>query len=90
MITLDEVRTALRITTKTLDGEIQSTMSAAVIDLKNAGVVEPQENNALINMAIILYARWQFNFLDRGPEYEKAYRELENSLALAYSEVGDG
>lgn len=90
MITIDEVRTALRLSSKSLDAEINGTMSAALIDMKNAGVIEPQEDNALINMAIILYARWQFNFLDRGPEYEKAYRELKNSLALAYSEAANG
>ena len=88
-MTLEEGRSAIRLTTTELDGEIQADMNAVPVDLKNAGMAGVPDE-ALLDTAVRLYLRWQFNFCGRGEEYERAYKELKNSLALAYAEPSAG
>ena len=86
MISLETARTALRFVTNEFDGEIQDTMNAAVLDLEHAGMKSAPENDPLVEMAVKLYLRWQFDYCGRGTEYEHAYNGLKNSLALSYAE----
>lgn len=89
MIGVAEVKTALRINHERLDGEVQDTITAAYLDLDTAGVQGTYD--ALVDMAVKLYARWQFDFCGKGESYRQAYEDLKSCLALVrgYREEGN-
>lgn len=82
MLTVQELRSYLRLTSEKLDSEIQDTMNAAQLDLSTAGMSDV--DNALVDMAVKLYARWKFNYADKADQYRRDYLELKNALALVY------
>ena len=57
-------------------------MDAAKLDLASAGMNDV--DNALVDMAIKLYARWKFNYADKADQYRRDYQELKAALALVY------
>ena len=82
MLTVQDLRAYLRLTSDKLDQEIQDTMDAAKLDLASAGMNDV--DNALVDMAIKLYARWKFNYADKADQYSRDYQELKAALALVY------
>ncbi len=82
MLTVQELRSYLRLTSEKLDSEIQGTMDAAKLDLSTSGMGDV--DNALTDMAVKLYARWKFNYADKGDQYRRDYLELKTALALVY------
>ena len=82
MLTIQEVRSYLRLTSEKLDSEIQATMDAARLDLSVGGM--ENVDNPLVDMAVKLYARWKFNYADKADEYRRDYQELKAALALVY------
>lgn len=89
MITVDEVKTALRITHDKLNDEIQSTIIAAMLDLMSAGM-DGRVSDELVDTAIKLYAKWQYDYCGKGEQYGKAYGDLKTVLALVNGEVAEG
>lgn len=83
MLTVQELRSYLRLTSEKLDSEIQDTVDAAKLDLSSGGMEEATDN-ALTDMAVKLYARWKFNYADKADQYRRDYLELKNALALVY------
>lgn len=82
MLTVQEVRSYLRLTSEKLDSEIQDTMDAARLDLSSGGMDDV--DNVLVDMAVKLYARWKFNYADKADQYRRDYLELKAALALVY------
>ena len=82
MLTVQDLRAYLRLTSDKLDQEIQDTMDAAKLDLASAGMNDV--DNALVDMAIKLYVRWKFNYADKADQYRRDYQELKAALALVY------
>lgn len=82
MLTVQEVRSYLRLTSEKLDSEIQATMDAVQLDLSVGGMEDV--DNPLVDMAVKLYARWKFNYADKADEYRRDYQELKAALALVY------
>lgn len=82
MLTVQKLRSYLRLTSEKLDSEIQDTMDTARLDLASGGMGEV--DNALTDMAVKLYARWKFNYADKADQYRRDYQELKNALALVY------
>lgn len=82
MLTVQDLRAYLRLTSDKLDQEIQDTMDAAKLDLASAGMNDV--DNALVDMAIKLYARWKFNYADKADQYRRDCQELKAALALVY------
>ena len=82
---LNKVRTALRYVDTSLDTEIQDVINAAKLDLQRVGVIVPEletEIDAQMEIAIILYARWQFDFENDGNRYKAMYFDKRADLAL--------
>ena len=81
---LDNVKKALRITHSKFDDEIITMIEACKIDLKLAGVNKIDEDDALIQRAIIVYCKANFGF-DNGDadRLQKSYDMLKQSLSLA-------
>lgn len=82
---LEKVRRALRIVDTSLDTEIQDFINGAKLDLQRVGVIVPALDaniDAQMEIAIILYARWHFDFENDGARYKTMYFDKRNDLAL--------
>ena len=90
---LANVKAALRITVDNYDGELSTLIDAAQTDLGIAGVVLPQELDAICERAVITYCKVHFSALTDG-EYSRlkaSYDEQKAQLATAtgYTDWGD-
>ena len=80
---LDKVKLALRITTNAFDDELADLISAARLDLGIAGVVVPDEIDALVGRAIITYCRVHFGAPEEYDRLKAAYDEQKAQLMTA-------
>lgn len=92
MITLEQMKKALRISHDALDEDLQSVMDAAVLDMKRVGVdveTADEHDDALINMAVKNYVKWQQDYDNKGDRYRPLYEALRDQLSLSatYREV---
>ena len=95
----EKVKVALRLRNEAYDSEISGLISAALSDLRLAGIIfhaanekggagEPppeheQDYDALIERAVILYVKAYFGFNNDSERFQKAYDYLKSSLILA-------
>lgn len=80
---LDKVKLALRITTNAFDDELSDLINAARLDLGIAGVVVPEEIDALVGRAIITYCRVHFGAPEEYDRLKAAYDEQKAQLMTA-------
>ena len=86
MLTLEQAKLAIRQTNDLLNTEIQSTVDAALLDLQSGGM-SSDAASALVDTAVRLYLRWQYDYCGKGEQYARAYAALKNVLCL--TEVGE-
>lgn len=79
---LEKIKASLRITHGNFDPEIQGDIEACLLDLKRAGIPNPNQEDALINKAVEMYCKWQYDFGGKGDKFEQAYTNLRMGLAL--------
>ena len=88
---LSKIKVALRISTDSLNEEINDTIDACYKDMQRVGIdIYDTEGNVrgdvmqepLIFACVKLYARWQFNFENAAERYEKAYISCRDGLSL--------
>lgn len=72
-----------------LDDEIRQTVAACFMDLKNAGVVNFNAEDPLLQQAAKLYTKAHFGYDDDPAKWEAAYEHLKAALSLSgdYNEV---
>lgn len=80
---LDLIKQDLRIKHARLDTDVQTNIDACKTDLGLAGVCVIDDEDPLVQKAVMLYCRWQFNFENAAERYQKAYEALKIALALA-------
>lgn len=83
MLTLADVRLALRITTNAFDKELSDLMSAAALDLGIAGVDKTCTGDPLVKRAVITYVRMHFGQPDDYDRLKRSYDEQKAQLATA-------
>ena len=81
---LEIVKNSLKISTNIFDADLRRMIEACKIDLSMSGIKKIDEENALIQQAIILYCKVNF---ERKPDVdtdrlEKAYRNLKIAISL--------
>lgn len=81
MIALNDVKTALRITTNDFDDEITSLMNACVRDLEIRGVNIVDDE--LIDIAVITYVKMRFGNPDNYDKLKRSYDEQKAQLSMA-------
>lgn len=88
---LDKVKMALRITTDAYDDELNLYIDSAKIDLGIAGVVLPENLDAICETAIITYCRIHFGSPSDFERLKRSYDEQKAQLTTAtnYTEWGD-
>lgn len=83
---LEKVKLALRIVTDAFDDELNQLIAAAQTDLGIAGVVLPEELDAICERAIITYCKINFGEQDRIEMYDRlkaSYDEQKAQLSMA-------
>lgn len=85
---LEKVRLSLRIKSYKLDDEINGLIEACKMDLSISGVRKINEEDPIIQRAIILYCKANFGLDNKESErYQKSYELLKQSLSLC-GEIG--
>lgn len=80
-LSLEKVKKDLRISHSKLDEDIQDNIEACKLDLKRVGI-DVNKSDVLLEKAIKLYIRWQYNFENQADRYRNAYESLRNALSL--------
>lgn len=88
---LDQVKLALRISTTAYDTELTYLIEAARLDLGIAGVVLPEELDALVQKAVITYCKMSFGLPEDYDRLKRSYDEQKAQLSTAtgYTDWGD-
>ena len=81
MITVSEIRQKVRISTESLNTDIQDNIDAARLELSRVGIHE-EADDALTDKAVELYCKWQFNYMNKGEQFYKNFSELRNALSV--------
>lgn len=87
---LNKVKMALRITTTAYDDELMDLIEAAQLDLGIAGVVVPNQVDALVSRAIITYCKMSFGLPEDYDKLKASYDEQKAQLsnATGYTDWG--
>lgn len=80
---LEKVKMALRIVTDAFDDELNDLISAAMLDLGIAGVVLPEELDAICTRAVITYCKLHFGEPDDYDRIKRSYDEQKAQLSMA-------
>ena len=80
MATINSVKTALRITTDAYDAELAELIEAAQLDLGVAGVIVPDELDALVTRAVVTYCKMSFGLPEDYDRLKRAYDEQKAQL----------
>lgn len=91
MATLDNVKTALRISTDAYNSELNDLIVAAQQDLGIAGVVVPEELNEITERAVITYCKMSFGLPEDYDRLKRSYDEQKAQLsnATGYTDWGE-
>lgn len=82
-ILLPEARVWVRRSSENLDTEISQTTAACMLDLKNAGVVNFNAKDPLLQQAAKLYLKAHFGSNEDSAKWEAAYEHLKAALSLS-------
>lgn len=87
---LEKVKTALRIKTNVYDGELTDLIASAQLDLGVAGVIIPDNIDALVTRAIITYCKMHFGLPEDADRLKRSYDEQKAQLVTCtgYTEWG--
>lgn len=80
-LSLEKIKKDLRISHSKLDEDIQDNIEACRLDLKRVGI-DVNKSDVLLEKAIKLFLRWQYNFENQADRYRNAYESLRNALSL--------
>lgn len=80
---LEKVKLALRVTTDAFDSELLELIEAAKLDLGIAGVVVPEEVDAIVSRAITTYCKIHFGEPDEYDRLKASYDEQKAQLSMA-------
>ena len=88
---LPEAKKWLRAISNAADDEYVQTIEACVLDLKNAGVAEPDLEDPLIQQAVKLYLKAQAGYEENAERFNDAYEHMKKSLGISstYRENGN-
>lgn len=80
---IENVKSALRITTSDMDDDINDLIRAAKADLRMSGVRIIQDTDPLTIQAVKLYCKAHFGDNDSNNKFLNAYQALKISMSLA-------
>lgn len=81
---IPKVKEAARLKTDVFDdGQLTDLITAAQMDLGIAGVIVPDEFNALVSQAVITYCLMNFGLVDEYDRLKRSYDEQKAQLMTA-------
>lgn len=83
MTMLEKVKIALRISTNAFDSELTDLISAALLDLGIAGVIVPENIDALVTRAVITFCKMSFGLPEDYDRLKASYDEQKAQLMTA-------
>jgi hypothetical protein len=88
---LEKVKMALRIKTDAYDSELNGLIDSARLDMGIAGVIVPDELDALVERAIITYCKMSFGLPEDYDRLKRSYDEQKAQLsnATGYTDWGE-
>ena len=89
MITAEQVRKKMRISHSRMDDDIASNIEAARLDMGRVGI-DPGVDNALVDKAVELYCKAQFDYLGKGERFRENYEGLRDAMSMAAEYRRDG
>ena len=82
MIRESDIRRSMRITHARLDDDIRRNIDACLLDMERVGI-NVSLDNALIDKAVELYCKSQFDYLGRGDQFLKNYENMRNAISMS-------
>jgi len=82
MISAEQIREKMRIAHTHADGDIADNIETARLDMSRVGI-NTQRDNALLDKAIELYCKAQFDYLGKGEQFLKNYEDLRDAISLS-------
>lgn len=83
MTMLEKVKIALRISTNAFNSELTDLISAALLDLGIAGVIVPENIDALVTRAVITFCKMSFGLPEDYDRLKASYDEQKAQLMTA-------
>lgn len=80
---LEAVKLALRLSTDAFNDELNDLISAALLDLGIAGVIEQSTDNQLVRRAVITYVKMHFGEPDEYERLKASYDEQKGQMQTA-------
>lgn len=79
-VMLQKVKDALRVSSTALEPELNDLITSAQLDLGVAGVIVPDEFDALVSTAIIAYCKANFGNPQDADRWKRSYDEQKSQL----------
>ncbi len=88
-VTIDQMRSMVRISHSKLDSELEMLKEAYLVDIGLSGVnVIPADD--MLSLAILrLYLRWQMNYNGEADRYRQSYEAAKIAMSLASEYTGE-
>ena len=81
---LEKIKKSLRITTDSLDEEVEDLIEAAKLDLNISGVEKIEDDDKLIIRAVTLYCKAQFGYDNpEADRFQQTYDSLKTHLSMS-------
>ncbi len=81
MVNTEKIRKSMRITHSQLDDEIERNINTALRDLRRVGI--DTKDNDLIDKACELYVKAQFDYQEKGDQFQRNYEALRDAISLS-------
>lgn len=82
MIKASDIRKSMRISHTDLDDDIQRNIDACLLDMKRVGI-NVLLDNALLDKAVELFCKAQFDYQGKGDQYLRNYENLRNAMSMS-------
>lgn len=82
MVTAEQIRKKMRISHTHMDDDIADNIVAARIDMIRVGI-DPDADDGLVDKALELYCKAQFDYLGKGEQFLKHYESLRDAMSMA-------
>lgn len=83
---LEKIKLSMRIFHTMLDTDITSNIAACMLELQRVGIskekTKEDSEDALIVKAAEMYCKWQYDFNQKGEQFEQAFCKLRDALSL--------
>lgn len=82
MISAQQIRERMRISHAFMDDDIESNIQAARLDMSRAGI-DVEKGDALMDKAVELYCKAQFNYLGKGEYFLNNYERTRDAMSMS-------